>query len=150
MFTWWMPMFVQHPMGQVTHSQTKPSHTYRGTSVPHWASTVGSTKVPPSWLMSGIPPGSKNPEASSTVTHSHCSQTRPSCPACHSPGCPASSGLGWPVRLAWGLHPPLLFLFFCSIPSHGSPAIWAHLLLLSASFVWIPLVFIVGTSGFHS
>lgn len=40
-------------------------------------------------------PGSKNPEASSTVTHSHCSQTCPSCPACHSPGCPASLAGLW-------------------------------------------------------
>lgn len=41
---------------------TQPNKAFshlRGPSVAHWASTVGSTKVPSSRLMSGIPPGVK-------------------------------------------------------------------------------------------
>lgn len=62
-------------------------------------------------------PWKQSPEASSTVTHSHCSQPHSSRPACQFPGCPACSGLGSTPEPSLRSVPTPPFPLFCPLPS---------------------------------
>lgn len=66
---------------------------------------------------------SKAPKLHSTMTHSLCSQTRPSCPVCLSPDCPAFLDLGW---LSPRAQPDV-----CARPCFSSS-------LMSPLFPWVP------------
>lgn len=126
-------MLVQRPLDWVTRSQVKASHT--SCHVPPDSQCAHTAHVA-GYLWHHLLLVSKAPKLRSTMTHSLCSQTRPSCPVCLSSDCPAFSDIDWPSPGAQPdvCAPSLLLTFSCVPPLPVGPS-----LSEPTSFLLLPL-----------